>query len=82
MNDPKQIQVGGDHYKRHSIQPLDVMQEYMTPEEYKGFLWGNVIKYSLRWKRKNGVEDLKKLNHYVAFLVKYMETSDGSESND
>jgi len=82
MSDPKNIQVGGDHYKRHTIQPIDVMQEYLSDEAYEGFLYGNIIKYALRWKNKNGVEDLKKLQHYVAFLVKQLETKDGPQTQD
>jgi len=39
---------------------------------------GNIIKYALRWRDKGGVEDLKKLQHYVAFLVKQLETKDGT----
>jgi len=82
MSDPKDIQVGGDHYKRHTIQPIDVMQEYLSDEAYQGFLNGNIIKYALRWRLKGGVEDLKKCQHYVAFLIKHMETKDGNQSND
>jgi hypothetical protein len=82
MNDPKDIQVGGDHYKRHTIQPIDVMKEYLSEEAYEGFLNGNIIKYALRWRLKGGVEDLKKCQHYVAFLIKHMETKDGHQSND
>lgn len=82
MTDPKDIQVGGDHYKRHAIQPIDVMKEYLSDEAYEGFLTGNIIKYALRFQHKGGVEDLRKLQHYVAFLVKQLETKDGSQSND
>ena len=82
MSDPKDIQVGGDHYKRHTIQPIDVMKEYLSDEAYEGFLNGNIIKYALRWRLKGGVEDLKKCQHYVAFLIKHMETKDGYQSND
>ena len=81
-NDPKDIQVGGDHYKRHTIQPIDVMKEYLSEEAYEGFLNGNIIKYALRWRLKGGVEDLKKCQHYVAFLIKHMETKDGTTGND
>ena len=82
MTDPKDIQVGGDHYKRHTIQPIDVMKEYLSEEAYEGFLNGNIIKYALRWRLKGGVEDLKKCQHYVAFLIKHMETKDGHQGND
>jgi len=63
-----QIQIGGSHYQRE-IQPWEVMQEYMTFEEFQGFLWGNVIKYSLRWKGKNLDQDLMKARHYIDKLL-------------
>jgi hypothetical protein len=43
------------------------MQAWMTPEQFVGFLRGNVIKYMAR--DKNGVEDLKKAKHYLEKLL-------------
>lgn len=60
-------QIGGDHYKRLSIQPWDAMQAWMTPEEFAGFLKGNAIKYLAR--NKNGIEDLEKARHYIDKLI-------------
>lgn len=37
------------------------------------FLHGNVIKYALRWKYKNGVEDLKKAQQYLIWLLEQEE---------
>jgi len=82
MTNPKDTQVGGDHYKKHVIQPIDVMKEYLSDEAYEGFLNGNIIKYALRWKDKNGAEDLRKLSHYTAFLIKHLETKDGHQTTD
>lgn len=62
-------QIGGDHYKRLSIQPWDAMQAWMTPEAFAGFLKCNVIKYVAR--NKNGVEDLEKARHYLDKLIEF-----------
>ena len=63
-------QVGGDHYTRHKdMQPWDIMEEYMKPEEFAGFLRGNVIQYTMRYKDKGKSEDLKKLLHYGEKLL-------------
>ena len=70
-------QIGGKHYQSYSIQPI----EFIVANKLD-FIQGNIIKYALRFQHKGGVEDLKKLQHYVAFLVKQLETKDGSESND
>lgn len=34
---------------------------------------GNVIKYICRWKKKNGLEDLKKAQWYLNHLIKHVE---------
>lgn len=62
-------QVGGSHYKDMAIQPWDVMQAVLTPEEFRGFLKGNVLKYSLRAGKKAGADDdAAKANHYAQKL--------------
>lgn len=57
-------QVGGSHYKDMPMQPWDVMQAVMTPEEFRGYLKGNVIKYAMRAGRKDGSDDAGKAQHY------------------
>lgn len=58
------IQISGNHYKELGIQPLEVMEAILTPEEYAGFLKGNIIKYSIRQGRKPNSDDGGKANHY------------------
>ena len=38
-----------------------------------GFIEGNIIKYICRYKRKNGVEDLKKAQEYLTQLIELCE---------
>jgi hypothetical protein len=42
----------------------------MSHEQYIGYLRGNVMKYTWRYDKKNGVEDLKKAQWYLDRLVK------------
>ena len=64
-----EIQVGGSHYKDMAIQPWDVMQAVLTPEEFRGYLKGNVLKYSLRAGKKAGADDdADKAKHYALKL--------------
>ena len=67
-------QVGGSHYKDMPMQPWDVMEAVLTPEEFRGFLRGNVIKYSMRAGRKEGSDDLEKARHYMQKLKECNET--------
>lgn len=57
-------QVGGSHYRDMQMQPWDVMQAVLTPEEFRGFLKGNVIKYAMRQGKKEGTDDAGKAQHY------------------
>lgn len=57
-------QTGGNHYKKCSIQPIEYIHANNLP-----FIEGNVIKYITRWRDKNGIEDLKKVIHYVELLI-------------
>lgn len=65
-----------DRYKTTSGKQLfDVMKDdLMTPEQYAGFLTGNIYKYVKRYKQKNGVDDLKKAKVYLNELIKLEET--------
>lgn len=68
------IQVGGDHYTKLKVQPWAAMESWMSPDEFKGFLRGNVIKYMGR-NKDNQLEDWQKAQHY---LDKLIEVSLGS----
>lgn len=62
-----------DHYTVNGIQPIQIMKANMTKEEYRGFLEGNILKYPLRYKHKNGLEDLKKAKTYLTWLIEDIE---------
>ena len=53
------------HYTANKIEPID----FIIQNEFN-FCEGNVIKYISRYKRKNGIEDLKKAKQYIDFLIK------------
>lgn len=40
---------------------------------------GNIIKYICRWKKKNGIEDLKKIEWYLKHLIKHVEKKEKSK---
>lgn len=59
------------HYKELAIEPLEVMRGMMTKIEYKGFLKGNIIKYSIRQGNKKGEsaeKDAAKCREYIRLL--------------
>lgn len=68
---PNAYQVGGDHYRDTRLQPWDVMQDWFTHEEYRGALMGSMLKRLKRWKRKGGIEDLRKMQQELTELIRY-----------
>lgn len=69
-------QIGGDHYQRKAVQPWDAMQAWLSPEGFREYLRGNVIKYMARCWDKNKVEDLQKARHYLDKLIEVCGTSE------
>lgn len=57
------------HYMQGSHECIDEIQAMLTPDEFKGFLKGNVIKYRYRANLKNGKEDLAKADNYAYYLI-------------
>ena len=58
-------QVDGSHYVDMGIQPWEVMEDLLTPEEFKGYLKGCLIKYSMRaGKKESSPMDAEKYRHY------------------
>lgn len=64
-----------EHYQSGKIETIDVIEEFT--KDLKGIEasdTANIIKYACRWKRKNGVEDLRKLIWYANHLINHIET--------
>jgi hypothetical protein len=58
------VQVGGDHYKKLKIQPIEYIHANQLP-----YCEANVVKYISRWRDKGGIKDLEKVKHYVDLLI-------------
>ena len=50
---------------------IKVLQAWLTPEEYVGFLKGNALKYNARHRQKGGLEDLRKAQWYQNELMRF-----------
>ena len=50
--------INPSHYQVKGIpEAIDIMKHLMTQEQFKGFLWGNIIKYAYRYGRKGDEHD-------------------------
>ena len=58
-----------DYYKGKSLQVFDVLDDFLSPEANAGFYVGNIIKYVVRYKGKNGRDDLLKARDYLDKLI-------------
>lgn len=52
-------QIGGDHYAKLQYQPIEFIVKNNLP-----FITGNIVKYIVRYKDKNGAQDIHKIIHY------------------
>lgn len=81
------IQVEGDmvnhpsHYKTKSgLETIDVIAAFT--EELAGMeavCTANVLKYVCRWKKKNGLQDLRKAQWYLNHLIEIIEQNNRTE---
>lgn len=66
------------HYTAGSIECIDALEAATTGlEGIEAVCTANAIKYLWRWKRKNGVECLKKARWYIDRLISHLEAKDG-----
>lgn len=65
------------HYAAgRSIETIEYIEDLLKSDGYtatEGYYIGNIIKYLSRYKRKNGVEDLRKALTYLNWLIEEQE---------
>lgn len=58
------------HYNQNGMEVWDVIKAFTSDlNGVEAFYAGNVIKYVLRWKYKNGIEDLEKAKVYIDKII-------------
>lgn len=82
VNPCKEIELPDDpvnspsHYNQGDIECIEAIKAALTPEEFRGWLRGNIIKYNWRCNDKGSfLQDLGKAEYYLKRLIK--EASDG-----
>lgn len=64
VNHPPHYTQGG------GIECIDAIKSALGDEGFRSYCVGNILKYSWRYRFKNGVEDLRKANWYITELLK------------
>lgn len=60
-----------NHYQmKNGLEVIDIID---AVTDVKAFCKGNAIKYLCREDKKNGIEDLKKADWYIQYLIDYKQ---------
>jgi hypothetical protein len=62
-----------NHYTSGGIEVIDYIRAKLTPAQLKGYYVGNLLKYLSRADHKGGVEDYKKAQVYLRWLIELEE---------
>lgn len=58
------------HYQGiNGLEVIEVHKNFLTREELRGYYKGNILKYLLRERNKNGLMDLKKARRHLDWLI-------------
>jgi hypothetical protein len=60
------------HYNESGIECIEAIRATLD-SEFPAYCKGNVMKYLWRYQYKNGIEDLKKAQVYLNWMVEYLE---------
>ena len=66
------------YYDVGGIETLDIIQAKLTPEQFKGYLLGNALKYQCRMMHKtpgNPCRDAEKAANYTYWLSELLKES-------
>lgn len=71
MSDALKTEVGGNHYQQFAMQPIELIAAM-----HWDFFQGNIFKYCLRAKYKNGQQDIDKAVHYCELAMELKDECD------
>lgn len=57
------------HYTQGGIETIDFIRAKLSKEEFVGYCRGNVLKYLSRGPHKGGIEDYRKANVYLEWMI-------------
>lgn len=71
-----------NHYTQGGIECIKAIEASMPPSGFQDYCKGNVLKYIWRWRDKAGLEDLKKAQVYLGWLIESVEKEQNAETTD
>lgn len=67
-----------EHYTSGGIECIDAIRASLGDPEFADYCKGNVLKYIWRYRHKNGVEDLRKAQVYLNWMIEAEEHARGA----
>ena len=61
------------HYTSGGAECIEAIKASMTADGSCDYCKGNIIKYIWRWRSKGGIEDLKKAQVYLGWLIEAVD---------
>ena len=65
-----------EHYTSGKYEPILIMEDVYGIEAVKNFCICNAFKYIFRFKKKNGLQDIKKARWYIDHYISLEERED------
>lgn len=57
------------HYRAGDIECIDAIKAALSEDEWRGYIKGNILKYTWRERHKGGNESLEKAEWYLSKLL-------------
>ena len=57
------------HYTTGAVECIDAIESALTSEEFRGYLKGNILKYTWRERSKGGDESMRKAEWYLLRML-------------
>jgi hypothetical protein len=66
------------HYNTGQYEVIDVIEDKLG-DGFEDYCMGNVMKYTMRYKHKNGIQDLEKAEWYLKRTIEWLKRKQDSE---
>lgn len=70
------------HYTSGGVECIEAIEASMTADGFQDYCKGNIIKYIWRWRNKGGIEDLKKVQVYLDWLIQSAENEEREDDEE
>lgn len=75
--------INPSHYNgRKGLEAIEVVENFLSEDGYEGYLIGSTLKYLLRYRNKNGLEDLKKAQWFLDKVINVLEEETTTDVTD